>query len=201
MVEIEFQNITVLDEWLSMEKASFKILVVTSVLADNKLAFRGKLKELCTEIGIGNSSENIRGIKAVLDKLSKEGCIKVLEDENIYTISLAEAAKKSKNVKSIKKVWYQLIKDTKAESSWDSLLKTFIYLYDLKSDKAVTYSEIGERVGLSPSTVGKCVRALKKLKFPEKNGYMVIRCDADSHKVGDTIVCNGMHYTLGISFE
>ena len=51
-MQTENQEITMLGEWLPLDKSYFKILAVVAVLADSNLAFRGRLKDLCEEIGI-----------------------------------------------------------------------------------------------------------------------------------------------------
>ena len=108
--EIEF-----CEEWLSLKKSHFKIIAVATVLADNKRAFRGSLNDLCAEIGVNPSSVNKRNIKEALASLEENGYIKMIVDGRTYTVSLAESVKNSKNVKTIKKAWYDLIRTTKSE--------------------------------------------------------------------------------------
>ena len=40
------------EEWLLLRKYYFKLLTVVTVLADNKKAFRGQLKDLCEYLQI-----------------------------------------------------------------------------------------------------------------------------------------------------
>ncbi|WP_026665706.1 hypothetical protein [Butyrivibrio sp. FC2001] len=159
-------EIIVLEEWLNMNKAHFRLLIVISVLADIKLAFRGKISDLCDEIGIQPSSVNKRNTEVALNYLKENEYVKVLEDNDIYTVSLSAAAEKSKNVKVIKKAWYQLIKDAKSDAAWDAILKTFVYLYSISSDMCITQDDIAEKLGVGKSTIGRCIRTLKKLRFP-----------------------------------
>lgn len=81
-------------EWLTLENYSFKILAIITVLADNKLAFRGTLADLCKSLGVGNSSPNKNRIKRELDFLQQNNFAQIIIDKDIYTISLAAAAEK-----------------------------------------------------------------------------------------------------------
>ena len=87
--ELEFT-----EDWLPLEKCNFRILTMISVLADNHRAYRGTLKELCAELGIGNSSTNIQGIKNCLTFLENNNYIKVVKDNTRYTISLSFSAER-----------------------------------------------------------------------------------------------------------
>ena len=51
--------------WLSVANYKFKILVMISCLAQNHLAFRGKLKDMCDFLGVGNTTSNTKKIKEV----------------------------------------------------------------------------------------------------------------------------------------
>ena len=76
---------------------------MVTVLADNQKAFRGKLKDLCDSLDIQSSSANIQKIRESINFLAENDYIKVIVDNNIYTLSLAHAAEKSKKVIKIKK--------------------------------------------------------------------------------------------------
>jgi hypothetical protein len=39
-------------EWLTVKNYEFKILVMIACLAENHLAFRGKLKDMCEFLGV-----------------------------------------------------------------------------------------------------------------------------------------------------
>lgn len=160
--ELEFA-----EEWLELEKYHFKILTIVTILADEQRAFRGKLSDLCENIGIQNSSVNRAKIKNSLTILAENDYIRLIIDKDIYTVSLAQAIEKSKNIIKIKKAWYKLIRDNKNTASWESTLKVFLVLLELPSSQTFTYDDIGKLVGLKKSTVKNCVNALKKIDFKD----------------------------------
>lgn len=182
-------------EWLTLENYSFKILAIITVLADNKLAFRGTLADLCKSLGVGNSSPNKNRIKRELDFLQQNNFAQIIIDKDIYTISLAAAAEKSKNIIKIKKAWYTLIRDThsstKPETSWESMLKVFLILLELPPDNTYTYTSIGERAGLKKSAIGRCVKALEKIDFKD------FRFSVTTDKVRTE---TGKYYNLGRTY-
>lgn len=161
------QELEFLEEWFLLKKYEFKLLTIITVLADNKRAFRGKLSDLCNELSISNCSKNKETMKNSLSFLEKNDYIKVIIDNDIYTISLARAAEKSKNIIKIKRAWYEIIKNADCEASWESLLKVFLKVLELSQDKIYTYKQIGELTNLSETTVGRCVKTIKKLKFDD----------------------------------
>lgn len=123
--------------------------------------------KLCSELSICTCSKNKDKLKNSLTFLSKNDYIKVIEDKGIYTISLAHAAEKRKNIIKIKKAWYEIIKKADCEASWESLLKVFLTVLELAQDQIYTYNKIGKMTNLSKSTVERCVKTIKKLKFDD----------------------------------
>ena len=192
------QEITILKEWLPLDKSYFKLLAVVAVLADKNLAFRGKLNELCREIGIQPSSVNKDKLKDNLAFLYENGYVKMIIDHNTYTVSLAAAAEKSQDVKKIKKAWYQLIRETDSEASWENNLKVFLYLIDLPADRKVTYKEIGHEINISKSTVGKCVRTICSINFID---FQIYAKKENQQGEDGNIYCVGQRYEKGLNFE
>ena len=45
-------------EWLKLEKYNFKLLTLVAVLAQNHLAYRGTVAEMCDYLGIANQTKN-----------------------------------------------------------------------------------------------------------------------------------------------
>ncbi len=163
----EKEELEFLEEWFLLKKYEFKLLTIITILSDNKRAFRGKLSDLCNELSIQNSSKNKETMRNSLSFLEKNNYIKVIVDNDIYTISLARAAEKSKNIIKIKKAWYEIIRNADCEASWESLLKVFLKVLELSQDKIYTYEQIGELTNLSKTTVGRCIKAIEKLKFDD----------------------------------
>lgn len=170
MTTTEKQELEFLEEWFLLKKYEFKLLTIITVLADNKRAFRGKLSDLCNELSISNCSKNKETMKNSLSFLEKNDYIKVIIDNDIYiyTISLARAAEKSKNIIKIKKAWYEIIRNADCEASWESLLKVFLKVLELSQDRIYTYEQIGKLTNLSKTTVERCVKTIKNLKFDDK---------------------------------
>lgn len=182
-------EITMLEEWMGMDKCYFKILAITTVLADSNLAFRGKISDLCNGIGIQSSSVNVTKIKRDIEFLESNNYIKILRDNGIYTISLAKAAEKSKNIIKIKKAWYELIKADNNPAAWESKLKVFLSLLEQPKDEPITYAQIGSKLGLSKSTVERCVKALVKIDFGDfmfKKKEVYFTKDGEIRTVGQT---------------
>lgn len=152
-------------EWLPLEKYHFKLLTMITVLADNDRAFRGKLSDLCRSLAIQPSAGNVNKMRKSLVYLEDNGYIRTIEDDRIFTISLAAAAEKSKKIIKIKKAWYKLIRETRSEAAWESVLKVFLILWEMPKDETITYKQIGERISLSSSTVERCVKTICSIDF------------------------------------
>lgn len=163
----EKQELEFLEEWFLLKKYEFKLLTIITVLSDNKRAFRGKLNDLCNELSITNCTKNKDKLKNSLTFLEQNDYIKIIEDKGIYTISLAHAAEKSKNIIKIKKAWYEIIKNADCEASWESLLKVFLKVLELSQDEIYTYKQIGKLTNMSSTTVERCIKTIKKLKFDD----------------------------------
>lgn len=164
---MEEKELEIAEEWLLLEKYHFKIMTIATVLADENRAYRGKLSELCEQLNIQNSSANIAKIKSSLQLLSEQDYIKLIVDHDIYTISLAKSIEKSKNIKRIKKAWYNLIRENQKKDSWVNTFKVFLILIELKNTEIYTYAEIGNKIGISKGTVSNCIKALKTIDFKD----------------------------------
>lgn len=162
---MENYDLEFLGEWLPLEKYHFKLLTMITVLADNDRAFRGKLSDLCRSLAIQPSTVNINKIRQSLNCLEENDYIRMIEDNKIYTISLAAAAEKSKKIIKIKKAWYKLIRETRSEAAWESVLKVFLILWEIPKEEIITYKQIGERIALSSSTVERCVKTICSIDF------------------------------------
>lgn len=175
---MEKEEIEFMEEWLSLEKYHFKIITMITVLADNNRAFRGKLKDLCNELGIQFNQGNKSRILTTLNYLTQENYINTIEDKDIYTISLAAAAEKSKKITKIKKALYQLIREAKGNAAWDSVLKTFLIVSELPHNLIITYNEIGKMVSLKETTVKNCIKTICSIDFGD---FEIARDKITSH--------------------
>ena len=73
-------SIIFFEEWLTADDYELKILVLTSVLAENNLAYRGTLADLRRWLGLSSSTPNNNNIKNALFQMPKS------EKERFYVI-------------------------------------------------------------------------------------------------------------------
>jgi hypothetical protein len=66
--------------WLTVKNYEFKILVMIACLAENHLAYRGKLKDMCEFLGVKAVSSNREKIKEAITALEAKGDIRVLQE-------------------------------------------------------------------------------------------------------------------------
>lgn len=196
--ELEF-----FEEWLMLEKYNFKIITMITVLADNQRAFRGKLSEFCQNLSIQSSAANIKNIKAALAYLQENRYINIMVDKDIYTISLAKAAEKCKNIIKIKRTWYKLIRETKSTAAWESVLKVFLVLLEQPQgkNKVITYEQIGALINCSKATVERAVKTICSIDFKDfkfQKDVIKEKYDTANGKAHKTI---GTIYIQGINFE
>ena len=73
-------------DWLTREKYQFKILALIAVLANNHLAYRGTLADMCDFFGVarGNSRTN-KKMLAAIDALETDGLLKKIVDGRTFT--------------------------------------------------------------------------------------------------------------------
>lgn len=177
-------------EWLSAEKLQFKLLTLITVLADNHLAYRGTLSDVCAFLGLAsrNSRTNAK-IKTAIDCLVSDGFIHALKDGNIWTLTLTKSAKRRSKVIRIKKEWYEVARNYKnSENSidWSVVLKVWLYLIDNRKE-VITSQEIADTLGVSVSVVSRAKSALmhdikaitsKKVNVCKENseGNITFRC-------------------------
>lgn len=146
-------------EWLSMEKYDFKILTLIAVLAENKLAYRGKIKDMCEFLGVaaGNSRTN-RAIKDAIEKLEKEEYIDVIKRGQIYTLTLRD--NRCRTIIKIQKKWIAIVKSLNGkQNSWDTILRVWLYLIDNQRE-IITTKDIAADLQLSEKTIGNVKKIL-----------------------------------------
>ncbi|MGN0707488.1 MAG: hypothetical protein ACI4JC_05750 [Faecalibacterium sp.] len=152
-------------EWLLRQKYEFKILTLIAVLADNNLAYRGTLKDMCEFFGVkSGGSTNNKNIKAAIDKLEADGLLKQIKDGRTFTLTLSKKREQRKRVISIQKEWVEIAKGYKSEDnsiSWMNLLKVWLYLIDNKKEVIKT-SEITLELGMSTDSVKRAKKALER---------------------------------------
>ena len=158
-------------DWLTREDYQFKILALVAVLADNHLAYRGTLADMCDFFGInGNNSRTNRKIKDAIDALEKDGLLKKIIDGLTYTLTLSKKAERQRRVIRIQKMWVEVAKSypswkSKSESvSWENLLRVWLYFLDESNARKsiVTNRDIADEINMRIGTVKNARSALIK---------------------------------------
>ena len=157
--------------WLSVSNYQFKILVMIACLAQEKLAFRGKLKDMCEFLGVSNTKPNTDKIKEAIQKLEEKGDVIVVREGYTWTITLTVKAERKDKIKRIKNAYINAIQNYKPEEkddsvSWENILKVFVYLIADKRE-IKRYDEIANALGIAEKTVRKAVKALINIDFKD----------------------------------
>ncbi len=157
-------------DWLTREKYQFKILALIAVLANNHLAYRGTLADMCDFFGVarGNSRTN-KKMLAAIDALETDGLLKKIVDGRTFTLTLSKKAEKKRRVIRIQKEWvmvaanYKNLPNKNESVDWEPLLKVWLFLIDRGNTHAlITNQTIGEALGIKEGTVKNARSALQK---------------------------------------
>ena len=158
-------------DWLIRQKYEFKLLALLAVLADNNLAYRGTLSDMCAFFGVASgNSRTDRKIKDAIIQLETDGLLKKITDGRTYTLTLSKKAEKHRRVIRIQKEWvmiakgYSTFESRSVSIDWVPLLKVWLYLINGFEEKRTltTSSEIAIALNLSISTVKAARAALEK---------------------------------------
>lgn len=189
-------------DWLTVKNYEFKILVMIACLAENHLAFRGKLKDMCGFLGVGNTTSNTSKIKEAITALEAKGDIKVLQEGHTWTLTLSVKAERKDKIKKIKNAYIQAIKsyepvDREDSVAWENILKVLVYLCADKRE-VKRYDEIAKALSMTEKTAKRAVKALINIEF---NDLSVKRKLAwFKNNEGDFKVI-GNKYEVGLKFE
>ena len=186
------------EDWYTLEKYTFKILSVVTILADEKRAYRGTLNDFCKFLEIQSSSANKQKIKETLEWLAANNYTRVITDNNIYTISLAATAEKNTKIIKIKTAWYMLIRTNSGKDSWANTLKVFLKLVDMSSDDTITYKKLGELLNMSVATVQRCVKTIASIDFVD---FRIFPRPINKKDISGNYCGLGMVYQKMIIFE
>lgn len=152
--------------WLTVQNYQFKILVMIAVLAENHLAYRGKLKDMCDFLGVGNTTSNTKKIKEAILKLEENGDIRVLKEGQTWTLTLSIKAEQNPRIIKIKNTWIKIIQQYQCELneqvSWENILKVLCYLIADKTD-VKRYDIIAKELGVSKDVVKRSIKALDNI--------------------------------------
>lgn len=190
-------------DWLTVKNYEFKILVMVACLAENHLAYRGKMKDMCEFLGVGNSTSNTSKIKEAITALEEKGDIKTLKEGHTWTLTLSVKAERKDKVKKIKNAYisaiqsYEPVDKDNDSVAWENILKVLVYLCADKRE-VKRYDEIAAALGITETTAKRAVRALVNIEF----GDMSVKRKLAWFKTqeGDFKV-NGNKYEVGLKFE
>ncbi|MBQ9792123.1 MAG: hypothetical protein IJW32_00040 [Clostridia bacterium] len=159
-------NIDFYYEWLRLEKIQLELLILTSVLAENNLAYRGTLATMCEWLGRGASAKNNKIIKEALEILQNKKFINYYKEGNTYVIAITNAGMKTKDILRVRKVWINTFKKYKSDVSvsWLQLVRVFVYIcatsLRVKGTLIIKQNDVAEALKVSTSTVGKALKCI-----------------------------------------
>ena len=164
-------------EWLKLEKYNFKLLTLVAVLAQNHLAYRGTVAEMCEYLGVDNQTKNRRAITTAIEQLEKKGMVKTILDGKVYTITLSVKAEKKKDVIVIQKKWIEMVQGLTTGVTWDNVLRVWLYLI-ANEEEIITSKKIAADLGMKKSMVDR-------IKIVLVNDLQAIKCKNRSKKISE----------------
>lgn len=205
--------ISISKDWVAIEDYQFKILILTSVLAEKNYGFRGTLTTMCEWLGIVNAPKNTKRIKEAIKELQEKEYIFYHEEGRTHHISITNKGLKDKRVVKIKKQWieaikkYNIAKNGNVNRSWDIMLKELIVIEDKIKEATgtiITMKEIAKEIGRSEATAGKYLKALTNCDFGD--GYKItkkLKYDIEKGENGenDYIICLGTQINAGLEWK
>lgn len=189
-------------EWLTVKNYEFKLLVMIACLAENHLAYRGKLKDMCEFLAVSNQKTNTDKIKEAIKALEAKGDILVVQEGYTWTLTLSNKAWRKDKVKKIKNAYIQAIKNYEPEDkddsvAWENILKVLVYLCADKRE-VKRYDEIATALSVSEKTAKKAIKALVNIEF---NDMSVKKKLAWFKSVDGEFRVIGNKYEVGYQFE
>lgn len=164
-------------EWLKLEKYNFKLLTLVAVLAQNHLAYRGTVAEMCNYLGVDNQTKNRRAITTAIEQLEKKGMVKTILDGKVYTITLSVKAEKKKDVIVIQKKWIEMVQGLTTGVTWDNVLRVWLYLI-ANEEEIITSKKIAADLGMTK-------RMVDRIKVVLVNDLQAIKCKNRSKKISE----------------
>lgn len=197
-------------EWLPLEEdLQLKILILTSVLAENNLAYRGSLSTMCTWLGISSCSINNGKIKQALEVLQDKKLINYYKDGRTYVIAITNAGMKNKDVLRVRRAWINAFKSYKSDISigWLQLVKVFVYICSRairqKEQLIITRNEVAEALEISPTTVGNALKCITRCNLDGITFQKEVEKERIKDNSGQTIAIfnKGTSITIGYNWR
>ena len=195
------------EDWLDIQDYQLKILMLTSILAENNLAYRGTLKTMCEWLGVSCCYKNNQKIKQAIETLEKDGQVFCKIEGRTYHISISNKAFKNKRIIKIRKIWIQTFKnynkndnnekiDKSISIDWIKILKVFVYIYGIDIGDLLTMKQISDSLHISEDTARKAINA-------------IMECDLDDIRVYKKVIKtkyndiygNNKYHTLGTDIK
>lgn len=174
---------------------------MVAALAENHLAFRGKLKDMCEFLAVGNSTSNTTKIKEAIAALENSGDVKVIRDGYTWTITLSVKAERKSKIIKIRNGWIKAIQQYQCAEgkavSWENILKVLVYLC-ADNTEVKRYNMISAALNISTDTAKRAVYALDGIDFGD---ITVKRKIAWLKKNDNDYRVIGQHYTVGYDFN
>lgn len=179
-------------DWTYIQNYEFKLLITVAILAEDHLAFWGRMEDICTFLGIKERTSTRDDIRKALSNLQSRNQLIVTEKNGYYTLSLDPTILTASNKQLVvKKSWINTIKDYKSSDknksvSWENTLRVFLYLCDgSHTSKPLSYATIAADLNISPKIVSNAVNALTII----------------SANIGDLGFARKMHYYRTVNGE
>jgi len=177
------ETISISRDWVAIENYQFKILILASVLAENSLAYRGTLTNMCDWLGIENAPKNTKQIKEAIEELANKEYIFYHKEGRIHHISITKKGLKDKRIVKIKRQWvetikqYNVAKNGKVNKSWEIMTKALItILWELQEQQKITtitdgiiitMKELGKEINRCEATAGTIANKLTECNFDD----------------------------------
>ena len=190
-------------DWLTVKNYEFKILVMVACLAENHLAYRGKLKDMCEFLGVKSVDSNRKKIKEAIATLEAKGDIKTLVEGQTWTITLSVKAERKDKIKKIKNAYisaiqnYEPVDKDNDSVAWENILKVLVYLCADKRE-VKRYDEIAKALGIAEKTAKRAVKALINIEFNDLSVKKKLAWFKNND--GDFKVI-GNKYEVGLKFD
>ena len=172
-----------------------------AVLAENHLAYRGKLKDMCEFLGVSNAANNTNKIKEAIAALEEKGDIKVIKDGHTWTLTLSVKAERKQKIVKIKNAWIKAIQQYKCAEedsvAWENILKVLVYLAADKTE-VKRYEVIAKDLNMTEKTIKRSVKALDGIDFGD---ISIIRKLAWLKKSDDEYRVIGQRIDVGYKFN
>lgn len=201
------------EDWLSVKDYQLKILLLTSVLADNNLAYRGNLKTMCEWLGVTSAYKNNQKIKQAISELENNGLIFCKVEGRTYHLSISNKGMKSKRIIRLRKAWVNTFKEYNKDENgkrinnsisidWIKILKVFIYLFNNPYGDIFTMKQLAEHFSISVETATLAVNAIMQSELKGITSYKDTVKEEYKDSEGNIVYRTvGTRLSIGYNFE